>query len=57
MEIPRFARNDVGIKFPSKELKGWQPQADGVVFNISHLSSEIYFVKISGKMVGKFVQQ
>jgi hypothetical protein len=46
IEIPRFARNDVGDKFPSNELEGWQPQADGVVLNISHLSAGIYFLKI-----------
>jgi hypothetical protein len=27
-------------------LEGWQPQADGVVLNISHLQAGIYFVKI-----------
>ena len=41
-----YGRN-VGFKFPSNKLEGWQPQADGVVFNISHLQSGIYFVKIT----------
>jgi Leucine-rich repeat (LRR) protein len=36
----------VGAKFPSNELEGWQPQADGVVLNISNLKSGIYFVRI-----------
>jgi hypothetical protein len=27
-------------------MEGWQPKADGVVFDISHLQSGIYFVKI-----------
>ena len=28
-------------------MEGWQPQADGVVINISHLQAGIYFVRIS----------
>ena len=27
-------------------MEGWQPQADGVVINISHLQAGVYFVKI-----------
>ncbi|MCL2167594.1 MAG: T9SS type A sorting domain-containing protein, partial [Lentimicrobiaceae bacterium] len=42
-----YGRNVV-TKFPSNKLEGWQPKADGVVFNISHLPSGIYFVKING---------
>jgi hypothetical protein len=41
-------------------LEGWQPQADGVVINISHLNSGIYFVKITtdaGEVVKKAVKQ
>ena len=33
-------------KFPSNTLEGWQPKADGVVLNVSHLQDGIYFVKI-----------
>jgi len=54
-----YGRN-VGAKFPSKNLEGWQPQADGVVFNISHLQSGIYFVKIStdeGVVVKKVLKE
>jgi autotransporter-associated beta strand protein len=46
IEIPRFARNDGGGKFPSNSLEGWQPQADGVVFNIANLPAGIYFLRI-----------
>jgi hypothetical protein len=28
-------------------MEGWQPQADGVVINISHLPSGIYFLRIT----------
>jgi len=44
-------------KFPSNSLEGWQPQADGVVINLSHLTPGIYFVKISNEMVGKFIKE
>jgi len=37
----------VGSKFPSNALEGWQPQADGVVINITHLSKGVYFLKIT----------
>jgi hypothetical protein len=43
IEIPRFARNDVG--------------ADGVVINISYLPAGIYLIKISDEIVGKFVKK
>jgi len=33
-------------KFPSNSLERWQPQADGVVLNISHLPNGIYFLQI-----------
>jgi len=36
-------------KFPSNTLEGWQPQADGVVINISHLPSGVYFVKLTNE--------
>jgi autotransporter-associated beta strand protein len=60
MEIPRFARNDGEAKFPSNSLEGWQPQADGVVLNISHLANGIYFLKIQtekGAITRKVVKQ
>jgi len=41
-------------------MEGWQPQADGVVLNISHLPAGIYFVKIftaQGEIVKKIVKQ
>jgi hypothetical protein len=60
MEIPRFARNDGGAKFPSNSLEGWQPQADGVVLNISHLANGVYFLKINTEnsaVVKKIVKQ
>jgi hypothetical protein len=59
IEIPRFARNDAGDKFPSNELEGWQPQADGVVLNISHLATGIYFLKMeteNGTIVKKILK-
>ena len=37
---------NVGFKFPSKNLEGWQPKADGVVFNFSHFPAGVYFLKI-----------
>ena len=40
-----YGRN-VGSIFPSKNLEGWQPQAEGVVFDISHFPAGIYFLKI-----------
>jgi hypothetical protein len=54
-----YGRN-VGAKFPSNKLEGWQPQADGVVLDISHLSAGIYFIKIiteQGEVVKKVVKQ
>ncbi|MCL2168000.1 MAG: T9SS type A sorting domain-containing protein, partial [Lentimicrobiaceae bacterium] len=54
-----YGRN-VGAKFPSNKLEGWQPKADGVVFNISHLQSGIYFVRITteeGIITKKIVKQ
>jgi len=41
-------------------MEGWQPQADGVVINISHLQSGFYFVEITteaGVVVRKVVKQ
>jgi M6 family metalloprotease-like protein len=49
----------VGAKFPSNELEGWQPQADGVVFNISHLPNGLYFIKVrteSGEVTKKIIK-
>jgi len=43
-------------KFPSNSLEGWQPQADGVVMDISHLPSGIYFVRVNNEVV-KVVKQ
>ena len=60
VEIFDIYGRKVEAKFPSNELEGWQPQADGVVFNISHLSAGIYFVKIiteQGEIVKKVVKQ
>jgi len=54
-----YGRN-VGAKFPSNKLEGWQPKADGVVFNISHLQSGLYFVRITteeGIITKKIVKQ
>ncbi|MCL2168044.1 MAG: S8 family serine peptidase [Lentimicrobiaceae bacterium] len=54
-----YGRN-VGTKFPSNKLEGWQPKADGVVFNISHLQSGVYFVRITteeGVITKKIVKQ
>jgi len=47
IEIFDIYGRKVGAKFPSNVLEGWQPQADGVVLNISHLNSGIYFMKIT----------
>jgi hypothetical protein len=50
----------VAAKFPSNSLEGWQPQADGVVFNISHLASGIYMVQIQtdkGMITKKVVKE
>jgi subtilisin family serine protease len=50
----------VRTKFPSNLLEEWQPQADGVVINISHLQAGIYFLKIKteqGEIVKKIVKQ
>ena len=60
IEIYDIYGRNVGAKFPSNKLEGWQPQADGVVFNISHLPSGIYFVIItteSGVVVKKVVKE
>jgi hypothetical protein len=41
-------------------MEGWQPQADGVVINISHLATGIYFLKISteaGQVVKKVLKE
>jgi len=54
-----YGRNVV-TKFPSNLLEGWQPKADGVVFNISHLYAGIYFVQITteqGVVTKKIVKQ
>jgi autotransporter-associated beta strand protein len=59
IEIPRFAWNDGGAKFPSNSLKGWQPQADGVVLNIAHLANGIYLLRIQterGAVVHKIIK-
>jgi hypothetical protein len=50
----------VGAKFPSNSLEGWQPQADGVVINISHLPAGVYFLKIQteqGVVSSKVIKQ
>jgi hypothetical protein len=56
IEIYDVYGKNVGAKFPFNFLKGcpkggvvkegWQPQADGVVINISHLVNGIYFLRI-----------
>jgi len=35
-----------GKQFLSNNLEGWQPKADGVVLNISHLPTGVYFIRI-----------
>jgi len=59
-----YGRN-VGTKFPSvipnaaRNHEHYGPQADGVVFDISHLSSGIYFIKIyadNKSIVKKFIK-
>ena len=57
VEIYDVHGKKVGGKFPSNLLEGWQPQADGVVINISHLPAGIYFVKIANEIVGKFIKE
>jgi M6 family metalloprotease-like protein len=47
IEVYDIFGRKVEVKFPSNKLEGWQPQADGVVLNISHLQAGIYFIKIS----------
>ncbi|MCL2289426.1 MAG: T9SS type A sorting domain-containing protein [Bacteroidetes bacterium] len=47
IEITDVSGRKVGSKFPSNSLEGWQPQADGVVFNISHLPNGIYFIRLT----------
>ena len=46
VEIFDIYGRKVATKFPSNSLEGWQPQADGVVVNISHFPAGIYFVRI-----------
>ena len=41
-----YGRN-VGGKFPSNVLEGWQPQADGVVIDLTVFPAGIYFLKIN----------
>jgi hypothetical protein len=60
VEIIDVYGRKVGAKFPSNSLEGWQPKADGVVLDISHLQAGIYFVRISsdfGKVVKKVIKQ
>ena len=54
-----YGRN-VGGKFPSNILEGWQPQADGVVIDLTALQPGVYFVRIqteAGEVVRKVVKE
>ena len=54
------ARRHEGAKDNSPPLEGWQAKPDGVVINISHLPSGLYFVQItteSGTVTKKIVKQ
>jgi hypothetical protein len=46
IEICDVYGKNVGAKFPSNLLEGWQPKADGVVLDIQHLPEGLYFIKI-----------
>ena len=46
VEVFDVSGRKVATKFPSNELDGGQPQAGGVVLNISHLPSGVYFLQI-----------
>ena len=49
----------VSGKFPSNVLVGWQPQADGVVIDLTVFPSGIYLVKIKtevGEVMKKVVK-
>jgi len=59
IEIYDVYGRKVWAKFPSNVLEGWQPKADGVVINISHLTNGIYFIKIDteqGSVMKKLVK-
>ena len=60
IEIFDIYGKNVESKFPSKNLEGWQPKADGVVLDISNFSSGIYFLKIhteNGIVMKKVVKE
>ncbi|MCL2168222.1 MAG: M28 family peptidase, partial [Lentimicrobiaceae bacterium] len=57
IEIYDVYGRKIMAKFPSNKLEGWQSKADGVVFDISHLTSGVYFIKIANEWVGKFIKQ
>jgi len=59
VEIFDLMGRSVGGIFPSNNLEGWQPQADGVVINISHLPIGIYLLHIDteqGEVVKKIIK-
>jgi len=59
IEIFDFLGRSVGGIFPSNNLEGWQPQADGVVINISHLPIGIYLLHIDteqGEVIKKIIK-
>jgi hypothetical protein len=49
IEIYDVYGGKVGVRFPFNVLEGWQPKADGVIINISHLHAGIYFIRIETK--------
>ena len=60
VEIYDIYGRKVGEKFPSNILEGWQPQADGVVINLTVFPTSIYFAKITteqGDVLKKVVKQ
>ena len=60
VEIFDISGRKVGAQFPSNVLEGWQPQADGVVIDLTVLQAGVYFVNINtemGKIVKKIVKQ
>jgi hypothetical protein len=55
VEVYDIYGRKVAEKFPSNKLEGWQAKPDGVVINVSHLPTGIYFIRIGGNAY-KFVK-